>query len=88
MDRPLPKDEDAEEFKLMRSKPAPSVEELMNRRPYQQELQSPTQQSGPAYNGRYQQPVLSSTESQQQKSSSEPQAMYVPPPSQLRIPAL
>ncbi|KDQ65242.1 Rhythmically expressed gene 5 protein [Zootermopsis nevadensis] len=88
-ERPLPKDEDAEEFKLMRSKPAPSVEELMNRRPYQQELRPPMQQSGPSYNGRYQQSVLPITETQQQKkSSSEMQAVYVPPPSQFRIPAL
>jgi hypothetical protein len=89
--RPLPKDEDAEEFKLMRAKPAPSIEELMNKRPYQQEPQRSTQQPSPAYNGRFQQPVLPSTETQQQTSPSQLQAMYVPPPplpSQFRIPAL
>lgn len=82
-ERPLPKDEDAEEFKIMRSNPVPSVEEVMNRKSYQQEPQPSTQQSGPAYNGRYQQ-----AETQAQKSSSQPQAMYMLPPSQFRTPVL
>jgi hypothetical protein len=87
-ERPLPKDEDAEEFKNMRSNPVPSVEELMNRKSYQQESRPSTQQSGPTYNGRYQQAVLPSTETQPQKSPSQPQAIYVLPPSQFRTPVL
>ncbi|PNF21181.1 hypothetical protein B7P43_G05126 [Cryptotermes secundus] len=80
-ERPLPKDEDAEEFKIMRGNPVPSVEELLNRKSYQQKSQPSTQQSGSAYSGRYQQAVLPSTETQ-------PQAVYVLPPSQFRTPVL
>ncbi|XP_069692930.1 rhythmically expressed gene 5 protein [Periplaneta americana] len=81
-EKPLPKDEDAEEFKLMRAKPVPSIEELMNRK----------QDSQPAttYSGRYQQASTPNTETQQLKSPSpsQPQAVYVQPPSQFRIPSL
>jgi hypothetical protein len=87
-ERPLPKDEDAEEFKIMRSSPVPSVEELMDSKSYQQEAEPSTQQSGPAYSGRYQQAVLPGTETRLEKSPSQPQAIYVLPPSQFRTPVL
>jgi hypothetical protein len=87
-ERPLPKDEDAEEFKIMRSNPVPSVEELVNRKSHQEEAEPSTQQSGAAYNGRYQQAVPPSTGTQPQKSPSQPQAMYMLPPSQFRTPVL
>jgi hypothetical protein len=83
-ERPLPKDEDAEEFKIMRSNPVPSVEELMDSTSYQQEVKPSTPQSGAAYSGRYQQADVPGTETQPQKSPSQPQAVYVLPPSEFR----
>ena len=68
---PLPKDEDAEEFKVMRSKPLPSIEDVMSGKTYQHEARPPTQ----PYYGRYQQ-----SEAPQLKSPSQPQAVYVRPP--------
>ncbi|PSN55880.1 hypothetical protein C0J52_02769, partial [Blattella germanica] len=66
---PLPKDEDAEEFKVMRSKPIPSIEELMSGKHYQPDPRPPTP---PAFFGRQQEPQL--------KSASQPHATFVRPP--------
>ncbi|CAG2064729.1 unnamed protein product [Timema podura] len=66
--RPLPKDEDAEEFKVMRSKPVPSVEEIISRQTSYQEPRQPVV----APRDRY--------------TSSQPQAVYMVPPSQYKAP--
>nr|CAD7580061.1 unnamed protein product [Timema californicum] len=66
--RPLPKDEDAEEFKVMRSKPVPSVEEIISR---QTSYQRPRQLAVPP---------------RERQTSSQPQAVYMAPPSQYKAP--
>nr|CAD7410300.1 unnamed protein product [Timema cristinae] len=66
--RPLPKDEDAEEFKVMRSKPVPSVEEIISRQTS------------------YQRPRQLEVAPRDRHTSSQPQAVYMVPPSQYKAP--
>jgi hypothetical protein len=63
--RPVPTDEDAE-FRQMQANPLPSVQQLVNRSSYKQELQPS------ASSGSYQQALLPDTETQQQKNPSQP----------------